>query len=101
MQRGRVGREGPMVLVMELHPLEATITSDNRVRIFRAGCKADAVAIVLSVLRDRGRVTPWNFWRRKDQIQYNYQSLLTVGKTLTKNKSHKLHSGWPCESRVQ
>ena len=36
--------------------------------------------LVASVLRDRGRVTPWSFWRRKVQVQYESQSLLTVGK---------------------
>jgi hypothetical protein len=37
--------------------------------------------------------------RRKDQIQYDCQSLLEFRRILTKDEPHALYGAWPCGSR--
>ena len=80
-------------------------SGDSRHRLSRASCKAAAVAVALlnhvCLEGQRPSNTVEFLPRRKDRGQYNSQSLLTLGRTLTKNKPQALHSGWPCGSRLQ
>jgi len=72
-------------------------SSDGWHRLPRVSCKAAAVAIALLDpvrLEGQRRSDTVEFLsRRKDQVQYNSQSLLTSWRTLTKDEPHALHSG--------
>jgi len=96
---------------MELRPLAVTIPRVAPVAVITGTVFLELAArllplrlrfLITSVLRDRGRVTPWSFCQgEKIRFSIIQQSLLTSGRTLTKNKPQALHSGWPCGSRLQ
>jgi len=94
--------------VMELRPFALTIPRATPVAVVDGIVSLKLAArplplrsrfLITFVLRDRSQseFLP----RRKHQVQYNSKSLLILGRILTKDKPHALHSGWPCGSRLQ
>ena len=70
--RGRVGGGSPAALVMELRPLAVTIPRVGPVAVIAGTVFLELAErllplrlrfLITSVLRDRGRVTPWSFYQ--------------------------------------
>jgi len=98
--RGRVGGGSPAALVMELRPLAVTIPRAAPVAVMVATDFLVLAArllplrlrfLITSVLRDRGRVTPWSFCRgEQTQVQYNSQSPPTFWRNTHKEQATRI-----------
>lgn len=75
---GHVGGGSPAALVIELRflavaiPREAPVAVINSIQSLELSVRLLRLRLRFQstfLLKDRGQVTPWNFWRRKAQVQ--------------------------------